>query len=62
MPVPRRRHCPARQGKRRSHIKLAKSHLVACENCGEQKLPHRICPACGTYKKEGYRAVVRGVS
>lgn len=29
--------------------------LVPCKNCGAQRLPHRVCPACGTY---GGRQVV----
>ncbi len=57
MPVPRRRHCPARQGKSRTHKKLFATQLVACENCDTLKLRHRICPACGTYKKVEYRPV-----
>jgi large subunit ribosomal protein L32 len=24
--------------------------LVQCNNCGEMRLPHRICPNCGHYK------------
>lgn len=58
MPVPRRRHCPARQGKRRSHLRVRTHNLVVCENCGEKKLPHRICPHCGTFKREAFRARV----
>jgi large subunit ribosomal protein L32 len=57
MPVPRRRHCPARQGKSRTHKKLFNTQLVACEECGTPKLRHRICPSCGTYKKVEYRPV-----
>jgi large subunit ribosomal protein L32 len=56
MPVPRRRHCSARQGKGRSHIKLLAKQLIPCENCGELKMRHRICPSCGTYKKVAYKA------
>jgi large subunit ribosomal protein L32 len=59
MPVPRRRHCPARQGKSRTHKKLVSSQLVKCEECGSPKLRHRVCPSCGTYKKAEYRPVER---
>jgi large subunit ribosomal protein L32 len=24
--------------------------MVSCPNCGEMKLSHRVCKACGTYK------------
>jgi large subunit ribosomal protein L32 len=30
--------------------------LVACDNCGEMKPPHIVCPSCGYYKG---RMVVR---
>ena len=23
----------------------------ACPHCGEPKMPHRVCPACGYYKE-----------
>jgi large subunit ribosomal protein L32 len=59
MPVPRRRHCRSRQGKRRAHVKVFASQTVPCENCNEPKLRHRICPNCGTYKKVEYKAVVQ---
>jgi large subunit ribosomal protein L32 len=51
MAVPRRRHCPSRQGKDRAHKKLYVSLTVPCESCGAPKLRHRVCPACGCYKK-----------
>jgi large subunit ribosomal protein L32 len=24
--------------------------LIACPNCGEPRIPHRVCPECGHYK------------
>lgn len=57
MPVPRRRHCRSRQGKDRAHKRLKARIFVNCESCGAPKLRHRICPACGTYKKVAYRPV-----
>ena len=24
---------------------------TVCPNCGEVKLPHRVCPSCGYYRK-----------
>jgi hypothetical protein len=30
----------------------AGSDVGACPNCGDPKLPHRVCPTCGMYKGE----------
>ena len=37
--------------KRRSSVwKLAEpTNLVKCPSCGEYKMPHRVCTACGKY-------------
>jgi len=50
MPVPKRRHSRARSRKRRTHYKIKPLTLTTCPNCGEAKLPHRVCPHCGYYK------------
>jgi len=34
---------------RRSHHALKGTAHGECSNCGEQKLPHHVCPACGHY-------------
>lgn len=34
------------------HIFLREKELVKCENCGQFKLPHLVCPFCGYYKGE----------
>ena len=31
---------------------LNKSSMMECDNCGELKLPHHICSACGYYNKK----------
>ncbi|NIP77896.1 MAG: 50S ribosomal protein L32, partial [Gemmatimonadetes bacterium] len=41
-----------RKRKRRTHHKMPVANLSACPNCGDPKLPHRVCPTCGTYKGE----------
>lgn len=49
MPVPKRRTGKTRKNQRRSHHAKSKPNLVECENCGEQTVPHRVCPKCGHY-------------
>ena len=52
MAVPKRNATPSRRGMRRSHHALNKSSTMECDNCGELKLPHHICSACGFYNKK----------
>jgi large subunit ribosomal protein L32 len=35
---------------RRTHKKTAAANLTTCAQCGEPKLPHRVCQSCGTYR------------
>jgi large subunit ribosomal protein L32 len=28
------------------------ANMAACPNCGDPKLPHRVCPTCGMYNGE----------
>lgn len=49
MAVPKKKVSRARRGARRSHDSLVKANPAECPNCGESKLPHHICPACGYY-------------
>jgi len=50
MAVPKKRRSYTKRHMRRSHHALKKTNLVACANCAEPTLPHRICPNCGHYK------------
>ncbi|MDD4657756.1 MAG: 50S ribosomal protein L32 [Eubacteriales bacterium] len=50
MAVPKRKTSKTRQAKRRSQWKLTSPNLIACPQCHELKLPHRVCPNCGFYK------------
>ena len=49
MAVPKRRTSKARRDKRRSHHAIGPATKSTCSQCGEPKLPHRICGACGFY-------------
>ena len=51
MAVPKRRVSKTRRDKRRSSVwKLEAPALSKCTQCGELKMPHRVCPMCGYYK------------
>ena len=47
--LPKRKYAKARQGKRRSHLRLSPPLLDYCPQCHSPKLPHHVCPTCGTY-------------
>ena len=49
MPNPTHRHSKARTAKRRTHYKAKAAATSTCDNCGETKLQHRVCPNCGHY-------------
>lgn len=49
-PQPKRKTSKGRRDRRRAHDALTASNLVACSNCGEMRLPHRVCPNCGHYQ------------
>ncbi|MEE8415240.1 MAG: 50S ribosomal protein L32 [Desulfobacterales bacterium] len=50
MAVPKQKTSKSRRNKRRTHQKLTAPTLTTCAQCGEAKLPHHVCPACGTYR------------
>jgi large subunit ribosomal protein L32 len=57
MAVPKKKTSHARRDQRRAHHALKGPNLIACPNCGERRIPHRVCPECGHYKG---RTVVAG--
>jgi large subunit ribosomal protein L32 len=50
MAVPKKRVSKQRKRKRRGAHKAEVPGLSRCPKCGDSKLPHRVCPSCGTYK------------
>jgi large subunit ribosomal protein L32 len=55
MAVPRNRHSNARKNSKRAHHAKKPKQMASCSTCKSPKLPHVICPACGSYNG---RAVV----
>jgi large subunit ribosomal protein L32 len=49
MAVPKKRQSRTRRDKRRANHKAAKPRLNECPRCHSPRLPHRVCPTCGTY-------------
>ena len=49
MAVPKRKTTPSKRGMRRSHDAIQPMNFQECPNCGELKLPHNLCRACGQY-------------
>ncbi|MCG8596372.1 MAG: 50S ribosomal protein L32 [Kiloniellales bacterium] len=49
MAVPKKKVSRSRRDMRRSHDGLPSAGPNECPNCGEMKLPHHVCAACGYY-------------
>jgi large subunit ribosomal protein L32 len=49
MAVPKKRTSRARRDKRRATHKVGSPRLNECPRCHQPRLPHRVCPNCGTY-------------
>ncbi len=57
MALPKKKISKSRRDKRRSHHALTPVGSIECANCGERKLPHHVCKACGHY--DGREIVAR---
>jgi large subunit ribosomal protein L32 len=49
MAVPKKRTSRARRDKRRANHRARRPRLNPCPRCHSPRLPHRVCPVCGTY-------------
>ena len=49
MAVPKQKQSHSRTNKRRSQHKIEAPSLTTCPHCHSPRLPHRVCPNCGTY-------------
>jgi len=63
MAVPKQRQNSARRDRRRSHniSKIKTAETQKCASCGEEKLSHRVCDACGVYRGVQYKEIVTTV-
>ncbi|MGD2081113.1 MAG: 50S ribosomal protein L32 [Nitrospirota bacterium] len=50
MANPTHRHSKSRRDKRRANWKGQAPNLTTCPDCGEPRVPHRVCASCGSYK------------
>ena len=55
MAVPKQKQSHSRTSKRRAQHKISAPTYNACPTCHSPRLPHRVCPVCGSY---GGREVV----
>jgi large subunit ribosomal protein L32 len=49
MAVPKQRQSHSRTHKRRSQHRISAPGIAVCPRCHSPRLPHRVCPVCGTY-------------
>jgi large subunit ribosomal protein L32 len=47
--LPKRKKSKSRHDQRLSHNAVKPPALVECPQCHTLKLPHHVCPTCGTY-------------
>lgn len=50
MAVPKTKKSKSRMRMRKATHKRSIADASTCPSCGESRLPHRVCPSCGTYK------------
>ncbi len=50
MAVPKKKTSKSKRDMRRAHDAVSAPGISTCDNCGEPKVPHRVCGQCGYYK------------
>lgn len=50
MALPKQRHTHYRRDRARKELEMEPTKTITCEKCAAPKLPHCVCPKCGTYK------------
>jgi len=50
MAVPKKKMSRSRTRRRKAAWRVTRTHTTRCPQCDSPKLPHRVCPECGTYK------------
>ena len=50
MAVPKKKMSRSRTRRRKATWKVARPRTARCPQCNAAKLPHRVCPECGTYR------------
>ena len=50
MAVPKKKTSKSRKNMRPAHDFLTPPTVSTCPQCKAPKLPHCVCPSCGTYK------------
>ena len=48
--LPKRKVSRGKRDRRRLHDQIKPVALIACDNCGDMKRPHMMCPHCGHYQ------------
>lgn len=48
--TPKQRISSKHRRDRRSQQHIKPLHLVDCPQCHNPRLPHHVCPVCGTYR------------
>lgn len=55
MSTPVKHHTHGKVGRRRSHLAIKATNILACSECKAPILPHRVCGNCGTMHTRALR-------